>query len=249
MMSSRMPGEARLLGRPRPSLLFLYGLLATVLAIYSSEPRELAVLLALTGIPGLALGVLKYRWLVALAPLGIIGVASNALLLDNLGLIEDPGRTVYQVGPVRVSEYTINSTTVIAMRILTFAGAGLLLASIITPRDAIIYLHSDLRLPKGIAFSLAFALRLLPLVARDLGEILEARRMRGFRRIPLTPGDYASIIAPLLSVTLERAVWTGIAAELRGYRLRRARRIPWRPSPADAILVSAATIQLAVVAL
>ncbi len=219
-----------------------------MLAFYADDPRSLAVLVALTGVPGILAGLIKYRLLVILIPFTILGTFTNAMLLYYLGVVEDPGRVVASLGPLRVPEFAVETTALIGARIVSFAGAGLLLASFVTPRDAIKSLSDELGLPKGASFSLSFALRLLPLLKSDMEDILLVRRLRGHRRIPLTPGDYKSIITPLLAVSLERALWVAVAAELRGFALRkRGLRRP-RLGLADAVLAAALAAQLLAVA-
>jgi len=226
----------------------VYSLAATLLGFYASDPRSQAVLLAFTGLPGLALGLLRFRLLVALIPFTIIGAFVNAMIIYYLGAVEDPGPVVAEIGPIRVPEFAVGSTARVGARILVFAGAGLLIASLVTPRDAVKSLSDELGLPKGFSFSLAFALRLLPLLKNDADEILLVRRLRGHRSPPLTPRDYESIITPLLAASLERALWVGVAAELRGYSLRRVRRRRPKPRPVDALLAAALAVQMAAVA-
>ncbi|GBF08862.1 conserved hypothetical protein [Aeropyrum pernix] len=209
--------------KPRPWALFVYGVLVTIIAIVGSG-RELLATFLITGVPGFVLGFVRYRFLVLLIPLTVIGTFLNALAIYYTGLAREPGDIVARIWVIEIPEFAVETTAVIALRVFSFAGAGLLLVSLVSPRDALRSLTEELGLPKGLAFSLAFALRLFPLIRRDLGEVMAVRRLRGYRTIPLSPSDYMSIIAPLLNVSLERAVWVGVSAELRGFRLRRVRR-------------------------
>ncbi|WP_062661490.1 energy-coupling factor transporter transmembrane component T [Aeropyrum camini] len=209
--------------KPRPWALFIYGVLVTVIAIVGSG-RELLATFLITGVPGFLLGLARYRFLVLLIPLTVIGTFLNALAIYYTGLAREPGEVVAKIWVVEIPQFAVETTAVIALRVFSFAGAGLLLVSLVSPRDALRSLTEELGLPKGLAFSLAFALRLFPLIRRDLSEVMAVRRLRGYRTIPISPGDYMSIIAPLLNVSLERAVWVGISAELRGFRLRRVKR-------------------------
>jgi energy-coupling factor transport system permease protein len=231
--------------RPSPASLLVYGLTVTLIAFYASSPKTLTVLVALTGVPGLIAGIIKYRLLVALIPFTIIGAFTNAMMLYYAGVIEDPGRILLSLGPIEVPEYAVDSTARIGARILSFAGAGLLLASFVTPRDAVRSLSDELGLPKGASFSLSFALRLLPLLKNDLDDILLVRKLRGHRRIPVTPRDYRSIITPLLASSLERALWVAVAAELRGFALRPTRRAKPRLTLGDCALAAMLAVQIA----
>ncbi len=231
------------LGKPQPFTVLVYSLTVTVLAVYASTYESLAVLVALTGIPGLVAGILRYRLLVALLPLTIVGTFLNALAIYYLGVAESPGEIVASLGPIVVPEFAVDVTSRIGGRVISFAGAGMLLAALVTPRDAIRSLSDELGIPKGLSFSLSFALRMLPLLRSDMEDLLLVRRLRGHRRVPLTPGDYGSLITPLLRTAIDRALWVGLAAELRGFRLRRARRRLPRLGLLDLILLLALTLQ------
>ncbi len=232
--SSIRPGEARPVS---VSAMFLYAIWITILGVATGDPGKLAVTTILTGIPGLILGYKRYGVLVPLIGLALIGSFINMVVLYNVG------NPVFSLGPLVVREEAWRRTLGLSFRIITLAGAGLLFASTINPRDAVKTLESELGMPRGFAFALAFALRLLPLIYRDLLEVLAVRRMRGYRRVPISPGDYKSIIMPILSISIERGLWVGIAAELRGLSIRPKRRFKPRFKRMDALLVVLAVIQ------
>ncbi len=224
------------------SALLLYSMWVTVLAVATSDPWKLGFLALVTGLPGLVLGYRRYGILVLLLGLSLLGTFMNMVLLYNVG---DP---VFSIGPLVVREEAWRRTVSLDLRIISLAGAGLLFASTVNPRDAVRSLEVELGMPRGLAFALAFALRLLPLVYRDLQEVMAARRMRGYKRVPITPGDYRSLFMPLLSVTVERGIWVGVAAELRGFSLRPRRRVRPRLRRGDAMLLFLAVLQGVVVA-
>ena len=228
------PGEARPIS---VSALFIYAMWITILGVATGDPGKLAVTTLLTGIPGLVLGYRRYGMLVPLIGLALIGSFVNMVVLYNVG------SPVFSLGPLTVREEAWRRTLGLSFRILTLAGAGLLFASAINPRDAVKTLESELGMPRGFAFALAFALRLLPLIYRDLQEVLAVRRMRGYRRVPISPGDYRSIIMPLLSISVERGLWVGIAAELRGLSIRPKRRFKPRFKRMDLALLVLALVQ------
>ncbi len=221
---------------------FVYAIWITVLGVATGDPGKLAVTALLTGLPGLLLGYRRFKLLVILIVFSLVGTFINMLLLYNTGDV------VASIGPIVVREEAWRRTLSLDLRIVTLAGAGLLVSANISPRDAVRSLESELGLPRGLAFSLAFALRMLPLVYKDLQEVLGVRRMRGYRRIPLTPGDYRSLLMPLLSISIERGLWVGIAAELRGLSIRPRRRVRPRFKPMDLLLIALGVVQSLVVA-
>ena len=230
--------------KPKPWALLAYSVGVTIIAVASSSWQTLAVTFLLAGLPGILLGLARFRFLVLLVPLTVIGTFINTMMIYYAGVAREPGSIVFEAGPLEVPEFALETTGIIALRVFSFSGAGLLLVSLTHPRGALRSLSEEVGLPKGIAFSLAFALRLLPLVRRDLGEIMAVRRLRGYRTLPITPSDYSTIIAPLLSVTLERALWVGISSELRGFRLRRVKRRRLEAGLPEAVLVALLLIEV-----
>ena len=200
--------------RPTPAQLFVYGLIVTLLVFLAGCRSALLVLAAINGVPGFARGARRYPLLVALFLLGVAGTFVNSLVLANTG------RPVAHVGPLTIREGAVDATINITLRFVALAGVSLVYVTMINPREAVRSFEEELGLPKGIAFSIAFALRLLGLAQHDIAEIMAMRRQRGAPRVPIKPRDIESVLLPVMSVMLERARWVGIAAELRGFSLR-----------------------------
>ena len=204
--------------KPTPTSLFIYALAITVLAFVFKDIRQLAVIGLVNGFLGIYFGLRRYKWIILLLLLSAWGTFLNALAVSNTG------PTLYQFGPITIKEGAIHATIAITLRLTSIAGAALIFFALTKPRDIIRYLESELRIPKGISFAIAYAIRLFPLMQKDYREIQIARMERGFRKTPLSPSDIKSILLPLLSLGYERAIWVGIAAELRGFRLRETRK-------------------------
>ncbi len=201
--------------KPSVSILFIYGLAVTLLVFIYRSGYPLLLIMLINGLIGFSIGLHRHKYIVLVILLGIWGVFLNALFVSNTG------EPVYVLGSLVIREGVVDTVYRITCRLVAIAGAALILISLYSPREIINGLESQLRLPKIISFPLAYGLRLLPLMKKDLDEIKNMRRQRGYRTIPLSPRDYASLLQPLLSISIERAVWTGIAIELRGFRLRR----------------------------
>ena len=239
-------GEARprdgagLAGRlaPTPAHLFLYALTVSGLAFAAHCRSALLALALVNAVPGLALGARRYPLLVALLLLGFLGTFLNAILVANTG------PPAYHVGPLVVREGAIEAGLRVVLRISSITGASLVFLGLARPRDTLRSLEEELGLPKGVAFATALSLRLFTLAREDAKWITGVRRLRGARRIPLTPRDYESLAMPLLSVLLERAHWVGVTAELRGFSLRPRRRPRPRLTLGGALLLLLAALQV-----
>lgn len=217
--------------RPSPSILFIYGLWMALVIASERDLSDLLLLFFAVGVPGMVLGARRAVIVVYAVLVGSLGVFINSLIIANTGV------EVARLGPLVVREGAVDATLSIVLRILALSGTGLLFIGLTTPRTAIRSLEEELRLPKGLAFSVAFALRMLPLIRRDFEEVRDSIRQKRDRRIPLAPSWVFSILAPMMSISLERALWVGIAAELRGFRLRKKRR-RLRVGPVDLALIA-----------
>jgi energy-coupling factor transport system permease protein len=202
------------MNRPVTSVLFIYALIISLLAYLYHELYDLLIIGVVNGILGIIYGY-RYKLLWILLLLGLWGTFTNAYFISNTG------PTVWVYGPIIIHWGAVEASIAITMRLLAIVGATLFFIGNTQPHIIVRDLTEELRLPKGIALALAYALRLIPLIRRDYEEVMISRIERGYRRIPYLPSDLKTLLTPLLNIAYERAIWTGIALELRGYRLRR----------------------------
>lgn len=204
----------------RPTTLFIYALSVTIFA-FVYRGVSLLIIAFLNGVLGLATG-LKKPYLIKLFlvfnSLTIWGVFISSLSVIKYG---DP---VITIGFLSIRSGVIDAIVHTAARLISISGATLIFISLTDPYGVIKSLENDLRLPKVIVFPLAYGLRLLPLMKKDLEEINLCRVQRGFSKYPFTPRDLSSLLKPLIAISYERAIWTGVSIELRGFSFRR----PWR---------------------
>jgi len=224
--------------RYRESTLFLYALGASLLAFVASSVKSLILPSLINGILGFALGSKKMpqKLLVALLVLNMWGAFINGLYFHNVG------DEIISIQAVTIRSGAVESFLIVTLRFFLIVGSTLFMLGLVNVRDLIKSLERDLRIPSGIAFSIAYAFRLFPLLSKDLSEIRIARKERGLTSVVLSPKHLRSILLPMLNISYERAVWGGISAELRGLRLRRVSR---RKSSGlgDLIILSALVLQ------
>ncbi|RLG80532.1 MAG: energy-coupling factor transporter transmembrane protein EcfT [Thermoprotei archaeon] len=226
------------MNKPCVALAFLYTLTATVLAFLYRSGTSLLVVALVNALLGFPLGFKRCRFVFLLLLLAIWGVFLNSLLVANTG------EAVLQTWFLTIRSGVFEAVARIGARLITIAGAALFFVSLYTPREIVKGLEAELMLPKIISFPLAYGLRLLPVLAKDWNEVKTSRKQRGYRTVPLTPSDIASYLQPILSLSIERALWTGIAIELRGFHSRRPRRVEIRLSLPDYLLVFLLVFQL-----
>ncbi|MEM4830083.1 MAG: energy-coupling factor transporter transmembrane component T [Zestosphaera sp.] len=201
----------------RESTLFLYALGISLVAFIANSINSIMLPSLLNGILGFVLGgkKLPQKLLAILLLLNAWGAFLNGLYFHNFGEV------IISTQAIVIRRGAIESFLLVSLRFFLVVGATLLMLGLVNVRDVIESLERDLRIPPGIAFSIAYAFRLFPLLSKDLSEIYVARKERGVTSVVLKPSDLRSILLPLLNLSYERAVWGGISAELRGLRLRK----------------------------
>lgn len=205
--------------RPSVSLAFALALSATLAAFALDDPVPLlAISAAFLAMAGRRLR--RVAWVFALLAASAPGVLLNAALFAG------GGRVVVQLPGLALTEGALRASAAVLARLLAIAAAGAWFVTGYGPVEVARGLERELGLPKGVAFAVAYAFRSLPLVARDFEEVRAARKQRGYRLFPITPGDFSSYLVPLVRAAYERAVWTGVSMELRGFSIRRVERRP-----------------------
>ncbi|MEZ0290374.1 MAG: energy-coupling factor transporter transmembrane component T [Sulfolobales archaeon] len=228
--------------RPLSSTLFIYALVISLLAFIARDTREMLMPGLLNMIAGFALGFRRFRPLILLFLAGVVGLVLNSLLVANTG------KTVLSIDSfLIIRENAVRAVINITLRLGMIAGATLVFLSISDPRNVIRDLERDLRLPRGIVFAIFYALRLYQLLKKDLDEIMLVRAERGFRRISILPRDILTLITPLLSVGIERAMWAGVSAEMRGLAIRSVKYPSRKISHTDYMIYVAMILQIAYV--
>lgn len=224
--------------KPSSMIIFIYALIVSLLAFMIKRIDHLIIIGSMNLVSGASLGFRRFRGLIILYIAGVIGLFINSLLVSNRGEV------VFSLGWLVVREGVLRSVADIFFRLGMIFGATLLFLSLTEPREFIKDLERYLRLPKGVVFSIFYALRLYPLLAKDLDEIMLVRSERMRRRMIITPGDVNSLVVPLLNISLERAVWAGIAAEMRGLSIRRPVYRGKRFSTTDLLIITFLMIQI-----
>lgn len=201
--------------RIRPSILFIYSLVLSMEAFLFREPSSIWMIAIPNLLAGIILGFRRYKLIIGLFLIGYIGLFINSLIVSNIG------EEVIRIWFITVRSGAVESANSIFMRLGLITGATLLFLSLSNPLDTVKALENDLRLPKGPTFSIYYGLRLFPLVERIYRDVRFMRMQRGYRGYIVTPNDLKTFLLPILSNLLDKAYWTGIAVELRGFSLRK----------------------------
>jgi len=174
-----------------------------------------------------------------------IALGFAALVIVINPLVTSEGLTVLWRGGTflgRRWDITLEALTfgaVAALRVVVLVLVFALFSAVVDPDEL---LRSLRRLSYRAALTVALALRLVPVLARDASRMSDAARCR-----PEPPGR-AAVARSTVGRSLDRAVELAAALEVRGYAgARRPARVPRRWSRHD-VSVSAATAAIVLVA-
>ena len=223
--------------KPSVSVVFIYALVLTSVALLLKDPHRLLPIVVFNVSLSLIAGLRKVWWLYLLILVASVGVFTNAIFFANTGPV------VMDAGFLVVRENALKAFVTVTLRVALITGVGAFFVALFEPLEIIKGFTRELYMPASISLSLSYALRLLPLLRRDLEEIMFFRRQRGYRKRPLSFDELASTLSALLITGFERALWSGVSLELRGFR-------NYRPSHGvsfnicDVLIITALTAQL-----
>lgn len=114
-----------------------------------------------------------------------------------------------------------------SLRLLSIASAFILFSMTTNPQDIIRKTGRGFlgkTISWEIPFMLSLSMSMIPLIARDMHTIMEARKSRGidFRKTREKITNYPKLLMPLLVCALERAQKQAIAMELKGFGRKKA---------------------------
>ena len=209
-----LPGDG-FFHRVRPPIKVLAVLALFVPPLVFTDPAfgggVLAALLALVLASGAGSNLWKVRALVVL--LFVMSVILWPVFRAS-------GPTLAAVGPVRVTRYGLLYGLSVALRLVSFLLAALLLVST-TKVEEISWGLSRLGVPFRAAFALSLAFRLVPLFLETGRTIVAAQRSRG---LDVDAGGaltrarkYVPIIVPILLGAIRKADSMAVALEARGF--------------------------------
>jgi len=97
-----------------------------------------------------------------------------------LQLLVLPGETtLLAVGPLAITAEALDYAAAVSMRLLTLVLGSLLFIATTDPRDAVLALTQQLRVPYRFAFAVSIALRFLPILEAEAAAVRSALRLRG----------------------------------------------------------------------
>ncbi len=208
-------------------------------------------------VPGIAGALLISAFAVAAAALSGLGrkALSMALLLVKISallfviqlLCVTGGNVIFSAGPVKVTDEGVKFSLLMVSKLIA-ASLPLMLALSATRRgDLANSLVQNCRLPYRYAFALTATLKFIPTLASEMAQVMEAQRARGIDFSVRNPIKKAALIVPLclplLLSCVRKIESSAVAAQLRGFDLRRRengyKRYPIGPKEAAATAASA----------
>lgn len=152
----------------------------------------------------------------------IIGVASFFIVIFQ-GLLY-PGKTVlFALGPFKPTVEGVEVGLAIALRILSIVSASMIIARTTDPHDIFLSLVQA-GMPYKIAYGLFVALRFIPLMEYEAGNIQSAQFVRGIAKkegggLRNRIDQLANFMVPFVAIGIRRADQAALAMEVRAFGL------------------------------
>jgi energy-coupling factor transport system permease protein len=184
-------------------------------------PRSGAIMFAAIMLLALVAGRIPLRQILGSSKM-ILGLG---LLLMIFHFFADPGRTVYQFGPLHITDNGLLQGPIFFFRLSVVVLASFVLIWTTDTRDLMVSL-AKAGIPYRLAFTVFLALRFLPLVQREVDTVHDAHAIRG-------RGSHSSIlhrfklcqryIFTILVNGLRKAEATAISLECRAFGYAQSR--------------------------
>jgi len=157
----------------------------------------------------------------------IIGIASLFIIVFQALLYR--GETViFSLGPFKPTYEGLSVGLAIAFRILSIVASSMIIARTTDPHDIFLTMVS-LGMPYKLAYGLFIALRYIPLMEYEAGNIQAAQFVRGITKKRRGGGIKSSIVQfgkfllPFVAIGIRRANQSALAMEVRGFGLYETR--------------------------
>lgn len=219
--SRRIPGGWLARVSPLPKLAWLAAIVFVVLLTF--DPLVLAVLGLAAWLVAVSAGVATrvLRTLALLAP-----IAASILVLQSIAPVACGSATcepVLQAGPLRIYAEGTARALVLIERLVVLEVVSVVLLSTTEPADLFAALRA-MHIPYEVALMAMLALWLIPVLQRELREVLDAQRGRGLRARGITA--LGPLLVPVAAGTFDRMTVLVLALEARG--LGAGHRTSWR---------------------
>ncbi len=219
--SRRIPGGWLARVSPLPKLAWLAATVIVVLLTFN--PLVLAVLGLAGWLVAVSAGVATrvLRTLVLLAPIGasILVLQSIAPVACGAGGCEP----AMVAGPLAIYAEGTAHALVLIGRLVVLEVVSVALLATTEPADLFAALRA-MRIPYEVALMAMLSLWLIPVLQRELREVLDAQRGRGLRARGITA--LGPLLVPVAAGTFDRMTVLVLALEARG--LGAGRRTSWR---------------------
>jgi energy-coupling factor transport system permease protein len=197
---------------------------AGILAVLLERPASLGLLAACCALAALLAPVgARWRWRGTLLVLALVW---STVLSQGLFYAADPRVALVTLGPVTIYREGVMHGLVQSLRFVAVALAGVGLAASSSP-DSLLDALLALRVPWGLAFLSATALRFLPVTGREIQAIRAARARRGRPVFARTPWAWLALevamVRPVLARSLRRAKTLAESLDARGFDASSAR--------------------------
>jgi energy-coupling factor transport system permease protein len=156
----------------------------------------------------------------------IIGVASIFIVVFQTLLYR--GETIlFEIGPFHPTLEGLYVGLAIAFRILSIVASSMIIARTTDPHDIFLSMTS-LGMPYKLAYAIFIALRYIPLMEYEAGNIQSAQFVRGIAQkqgggLKNWYNQISKFLIPFIAIGIRRADQSALAMEVRGFGLYKTR--------------------------
>ncbi|MDF1514415.1 MAG: energy-coupling factor transporter transmembrane component T [Anaerolineae bacterium] len=156
----------------------------------------------------------------------VIGIASIFIVVFQTLLYR--GETIlFDLGPFHPTKEGLYVGLAIAFRILSIVASSMIIARTTDPHDIFLSMTS-LGMPYKLAYAVFIALRYIPLMEYEAGNIQSAQFVRGIAKkegggLKNRVNQISKFLIPFIAIGIRRADQSALAMEVRGFGLYKTR--------------------------
>jgi energy-coupling factor transport system permease protein len=208
-----------------PLTKLFWALTVMILALVFNNPWYLGIIILTVILVGL-IGKVVRETLVYLSALVVI--AAFVFLFQIL--FRPEGNLLFSVFPASwpvvggwlpVTDVGLRYGFAMSLRMIALVSVLPVILTTTQPRDIVMALVENLRVPYDYAFMFTTALRFMPIILSEVSTISQAQRSRAYATEGWNPfrklQAFAPIALPIVFIAIEKADRLGLCMELRGY--------------------------------
>ncbi len=200
-----------------PMVKFLGIGILTLSTVFFLTHRPILLMLAVTLLM-LIIGAKISPWQI-IKGIGPLAMSVIGFMWVNMLFSDVPGRVLWEWGILDVTTGSVYRGIVLGVRVLVFIALGYLFSATTSPRDMVVSMVQQARVPYKLAFGMYIALRFLPLMSEEMANLQAVQRVRGgeVKGLPGRIRAFRQLLIPLFMSVIRKSIALGIAMESKAF--------------------------------